>query len=230
MFFIVREDKTYTEKELNELLEAERKKFADSNKKLLDELNALKTKTDLTVKEREELDAKIEALSNELLTKEELAAKEREKLTKTHAKELETFQKERDMWRSRYTEATIIRAISDAATSHNAVSAEQIVAMLRGNTTLEEVQEDGKPTGDFIPKVKYNDIGKDGKPVVLNLSVPEAVARMKDTEKYYNLFKGEGTGGTGSTNRPNTKARSLAELAKNPEEYRKARESGEVKF
>ena len=96
----------------------------------------------------------------------------------------------------------------------------------------EELDSEGKPTGKLIPKVKLQDKDKDGKPVTLELLVPEAIKRMKEMEQYFNLFKGEGTGGIGGMNRGSGKGQpDFVKLAKeNPAEYRRLRREGKINF
>jgi hypothetical protein len=55
---------------------------------------------------------------------------------------------------------------------------------------------------------------------------------MKEMEDYFNLFKGEGTGGLGGINRGAGAAKStdLKTLAQDPAKYREARKAGKVKF
>jgi len=87
------------------------------------------------------------------------------------------------------------------------------------------MDKDGKPTGGHITKVRFNSIGKDNQPVVLDLTVDEAVKKMSETPEFLNLFRSEGTGGFGDRNNSNgPKLSSLAEAAKaGPEAYRAAR-------
>jgi len=223
-------NKTFSQDDVNRFLASEKRKFKDSQQKLIDELEALKTKSNLTDTERTELEERLEAQRRELMTKEELAKKDKDKLIKEHQASTDKLTGERDTWRTRYTEATITRAITDAAVLNEAYSPEQIVFMLRPATQLvEDLDADGKPTGDFIPKVTFKDEDKDGKPVTLELTVPEAVKRMKDMEKFFNLFKGEGTGGIGSQNRGGGgKTPDLKSLAKDPAKYREARKAGKI--
>ncbi len=56
---------------------------------------------------------------------------------------------------------------------------------------------EGKVTDDFTPKVKFNDVDEQQKPIILDLSVPEAIKRMKEIAKYGHLFKSTAKGGLG---------------------------------
>jgi len=224
--------KQFSQDDVNRFLASEKRKWKDQQQKAIDELEALRAKADLTDEERQQYDQRIETMKNELLTKEQLAAKEREKTTKAHQKEIEKLTGEVSNWKGRFTEATITRAITDAAVSNDAYVPGQIVAIVRPNTQLsEELDSEGKPTGNLVPIVTLKDKDKDGKPVTLKLSPKDAVKRMKEMDEYLNLFKGEGTGGLGGMNRGGSaKQTDLKNLAKDPAAYRKARKEGKVNF
>jgi hypothetical protein len=224
--------KQFSQDDVNRFLASEKRKWKDQQQKAIDELEALRAKANLTDEERQQYDDRIEQMKNELLTKEQLTQKEREKAEKAYKKELEKLTGERDNWKGRFTEATITRAITDAAVSNDAYVPGQIVAIVRPATQLaEELDGEGKPTGNLVPIVELRDKDKDGKPVTLKLSPKDAVKRMKEMDEYLNLFKGEGTGGLGGMNRGGSaKQTDLKNLAKDPAAYRKARKEGKVTF
>lgn len=223
--------KTFTQDDVNRLLAAEKRKHNQTTQRALDELQALRTKAELTDAERRELDTRIESLQGELLTKEELAKKERDKLVKSYEDQLAARQASSEQWQARYTESTIQRSLVDAAVGGNAFSASQIVAILKPSTRLVEVlDEDGKPTGDYTAKVKFADVDKNGKQVTLDLTPAEAVKRMREMDDYLNLFKGEGASGIGLPSRPSSKPLDVEVLARDPVAYRAARRSGKLTF
>jgi hypothetical protein len=70
-------------------------------------------------------------------------------------------------------------------------------------------------------------VNKEGKEIELNLTVNEAVKRMKQIERYGNLFEGDkkgGTGGSGSSGGGTGKS-DMAKLAADTDQagYREAR-------
>ena len=217
---------------INKILADDRKKHADRTNKAITELEALKTRSSLTEKERVDLETRIDTMKGELLTKEELAAQARDKLINDHKAEREGLILERDDWKGKHTDSTISREITDASVAHDAYSPEQIVALLRPNTQLvEAVDDDGKPTGRLNPIVKFTDVGKDDKPVTLDLSPADAVKRMSEMDKYLNLFKDKGTGGLGERNRgKGGRAPDLATAARDPVAYRKGRKDGSIQL
>jgi len=225
--------KTFTQEQLNTLLAQERRNEQVKSQKLIDELNALKAKSNLTDQERSELEQRIADLQSTIGTKEELAKREMDKLKKKYEDENTALKSLSEGWKSRYTDSTINRAITDAAVEHQAFVPSQIVAILKPNARLMEgTDEDGKPNGEYTVMVKFQDVDDKGKKVTLDLSVRDAVKRMREIEEHQNLFKGDGSGGLGSRNRGtgSSKDQTLADAAKQgPEAYREARKKQGIK-
>jgi len=219
------------QQELNRLLSVEKKKAQVVAQKAIEEASAMRAKVQLTAKENQEYDARIEQLRTELLTKEEQGKLAADKTRKLNKAEKDALTEERDYWRKEFTDSTIQRSLTDAAASNNAFSPRQIVAILGPNTQLAEVLDsEGKPTGRLEPKVRYQANDKEGKSVTLDLTPADAIKRMKDEDEYLNLFRGEGAGGAGLRSQPGGRKPDLTELAKDPLAYRKARKSGQVHF
>jgi len=183
---------------INKILADERRKGQAANEKTIKELEKLKQSQGRTQEERDSLQARIDELQTQFLSKEELAKKEKEKLEKDHKSTLSTMTTERDQWRDLYHSSTISRSLLDAAIKFEAFNPDQIAAILEKHTRLvEDKDEEGKSRG-YIPRVKFTDIDGDGKPILLDLTVTEAVKRMKDLpERFGNLFKSNLTGGIG---------------------------------
>ena len=178
----------------------------------------------MSEKEKNELQTRIEELNQQVMTKEQLAEKEKKRLGDEYTKQLETERKEKETWQGRYTDASIKRAITDAAVEHEAFSSEQLVNMLNQRVRLvEDLDEHGKKTGNYTPRMKFEDVDKEGKPVVLDLSVKEAVKRMRELpDKYGNLFRSTVNGGLGGpSNRTSQLPKDLSKLSM--DEYRQFR-------
>lgn len=221
--------KSFTQEDVNRLLAQEKRKHKQTAEKAIEEAKALRTKAQLTAEERDELDKRIGLLQDELLTKEELAKKNEEELRKQHEEHVTNLTVERDRWQQRFTDSTIKRSITDAAATHTAYNPTQIVAILGPNTRLVDVlDENGQPTGELTPKVKFQDVDKEGKAVTLDLPPKEAVKRMKGMDQYLNLFKIEGSGGAGLSSQPAGKRPDLKSIARDPAAYREARKRGEL--
>lgn len=190
------------------------------------ELDALSKRSNLSAKDREDLEQRVNELNNKLLTKEEMAKQEKDKLLKQHQSERENLESEAKAWRGRYESTRIVSSLSDAAAKHKAYNPQQVVTMLRGETRLVEVEKDGQGTGDFEVRVKLNSKDSKGQPVQLDLAPDEAVKHMSEQDEYLNLFTADGSPGTGS--RKSKDNLDPTELAKDPAAYRQARKEGRI--
>jgi TolA-binding protein len=196
-------EKTLTQAQVNAILAKERenitKKFKTQNQELVGQLEQLRQNTQMTEEQKTELESRIEMLQTQYLTKEEQARRDQEKAKKQYEEQLTGAQSESKQWRSRYENAEISRAISDAASEHKAVSAFQIAAILKPLTRIvETLDADGKPSGSFAPRVKFNDVDAKGNPVELDLSVSEAVKAYSEKDEFANLFQDTRNGGVGA--------------------------------
>ena len=190
---------TLTQDQLNKMMADNRRKLAQQNQQLAQELETLREQSNLTTQQREELEARINQLQEQYMTKEEIAKKEQVKLVKLAEGEKIQLKSEVESWRLRYSTATVQRSLTDAAVEGKAVSPEQLVAILGTTTSLQPViGDDGKPTGDYAPVVKFHDVDSNGKPIVLDLSPQQAVKRMRELpQKFGNLFQSDATAGLG---------------------------------
>jgi hypothetical protein len=221
--------KLFTQDEVNKIMAENKRALQSRNEQLIQDLEKMKKAGNLTVEQKVQLEGRIETLQNELLSKEELSKKEADKLRKEADKIKESLTNERDEWKNRYTAATIQRTITDAAVENNAINPRQIVALLQTKANLvPETDNEGNATGNLVPKVKFDTSDKDGKPVTIEITIPEAVKQMKDMDEYFNLFKGEGTGGLGASSKSTGRAADARTLAKDPAKYREARKAGKI--
>lgn len=218
---------------INTLLADQKREFQRKTQESLTEINALRQRNDLTSKEREELDHKVEELQNNLSSKEEIATRERRELERKHEHTAETLQKQVTNVTQKYEDSLIAREISDAATLHKGVNPKHFKAILQPMAKVVAPKDDegalleGKPD---VVVISFPDKDKDGKDIVLNLSANDAVKRMSEIGEHQTLFKGKGTGGLGDTTiKVPGEGQHYSELAKsNPAAYRKARMSGEI--
>ena len=221
------EGQTFTQDDLNKILAQEKRKHQSVTQKALQEVEALRKKSSLTEKERHDLDDRVEMLKSSLLTEQEKAKREADRLRKQHHERVTGLESERDTWKNRFTDSTIERSITDAAASNEAFYPRQIVAILGRDTRLvEDLDDQGQPSGRLVPKVRFTDRDKEGKSVVLELTPDEALKRMKEIPEYFNLFKAEGTGGAGLRSQPSGNKVDVRQLAKDPAAYRKAKAEG----
>ncbi len=194
--------KTFNQEQVDRIVADRLARQKAQHEKVLGQLQDLEKNQNLTTEERDTLKTQIEEMRTSMMTKEELAAQERKRLETTHQSAVEKLTAEAGSWKTRYTTATIQRSILDAATLSEAIVPALLVDVLSPKTRLVEVKDaDGKPTGELVPYAKFNSLDKDGKPIVLDLPVAEAVKQMKETPMMYgSLFKSGVTGGVGGTN------------------------------
>ncbi len=222
-----KKEKTFTQEDVNTYLAKEKRKTQDVQKQLATQLQEQKKNAQLSNEEKEELAKQIEDLQGKYMTVEERNRQTSEKASKKHKQELDDTIKARDSWKTRYTQSTIQSAIAQAAVTNKAVAVDQISAMLRPAAKLtEKLDEQGKPTGTFEPRVDFQDIDKDEKPIMLDLSIDEAVKRMSELPQYGNLFQGNksgGLGGSGGTNLKTGKIDLIKIAREDPARYRELR-------
>lgn len=216
-------DRTFSQADVNRMLADDRRKHQKQNEQLIGQLEDLKRSKGLSDKERGELATRIEELQTQHMTEAQKAERERAKLKDTHKQELDESIKERDAWRGLYADATITQALTAAAVVEQAFDPDQIIGLLQPRTRITEVlDEDGKPTGRWEPKVKWDDQDKEGKPVTLDMTPADVVKRMKELPKFGNLFKSTAAGGLGTMGGQQG-GRAQGGPPKDPEAYRKWR-------
>lgn len=217
---------------VNALL-AKQKRDNDSEKQeLLNQVRAVKAKSELTVEERKEWEAKHAELRKQYMTKEQLAEEERQKSASAHEVAMKAVTEERDMWKARHTTSLIERSIMDAAVAGDAYEPSQVIRMLSSDTKLVEgVDAAGTPDGTLKPQVSFADVNTEGEAVNLTLSPAEAVKRMREKPEFMNLFQTEGAGGLGLMNSAQAPVSTdVAKLARdNTPEYIRLRKAGKIK-
>lgn len=213
--------KSFTQDEVNKMLAEDRRKHKAQVDKHVSELEQLKKSKSLNDQERHNLTQKIEELQNSVLTKEQLAAKEQEKLKKTLETTTQELTADRDSWKNRFHTTQIQQAITSEAVQHKAFDSDALIALLEPKTRLVEViDDDGKATGQFVPKTKYADKDKDGRVVNLDLTVPEVVAKMKENPRYGYLFESTATAGLGAGTKGGGRGGEVDPGTMNTEQYR----------
>jgi len=224
--------KTFTQDEVNTFIAEEKRKWQgketkwqQEQKDLVTQLEALRKNETLTKDERDQLQSRIETLQAQYMTTEERARQAAEATQKRYDEERKQLTQERDIWRQKHQDLTITTAIASAAMEHEAISFEQIHALLSSRAKLvETLNEDGKPTGQYVPHVILNVTDSKGKPVALDLNITDAVKHMKELPQYANLFKTTAKSGIGGTGSATSGKVDLAKIAReNPAEYRRLR-------
>lgn len=195
--------KTFTQDEVNTIMAQNKKALQEKLQVTTQELEGLKQSKNITEKERETLQSRIDSLNSEWTTKEQQQQTALEKKTKEYNDNIKKESEEKLSWRNRFADEATRNQILLASAKHKAVSARQIQDMLMPKTQLAEVLDaDGKPTGQWAPRTTIEGKDKEGKPVTLTLSVEEAVKHLKDLpDEYGNMFEGgvvPGLGGSGN--------------------------------
>jgi hypothetical protein len=189
-----------TQTDLNRMMADNRKKLTQENETLVTSLEELQTTVRLSDSERTSLSDTIESLRKQTLTQDEISKRELAKKQTEFQTTAKRLEEERDVWKERYTGATIGRSLVDAAVQHAAYDPEQITGILGGKTRLvEKTDEAGKAIGGYDVIVDFDTVDSEGKPVTLSLSPAETVKTMKETERFANLFVAKGSAGLGLT-------------------------------
>lgn len=205
------DDKVATQEQLNAVLKREKEKFRKEREKLVQQLEAAKQTAGLSTKQKEEFESQIEALRQQTMTTEERARHNESKLQKKYETTVAELTQTATTWERKFQDLQIGHDLKQAAVVNDVLpnSIVMVEALLRTKTRLvPDVNEDNEPIGTYTAKVQFADVDKHGKPVMLDLTVDEAVKRMKELpEQYGNLFKGTNAGGLGgSTGTPGKKA------------------------
>lgn len=223
---------TFTQEQVNRMIGERLAKEKEDRDQALKELNALRTKSEMTAKERQEWEQKYNQLAEKNLTGEELKARELEKARKEKAEIEAKYASEVKLWKSNYEEALISNSVKDASEAHEAFSAKQIENNLRSYIRVVPIKDDkGNETGRFQTRVAFPSKSKEGQDIIMDLTVNETVALMKESKEYVNLFKGKGFGGVGSKGNEDIAQGTPEDYARRgPEAYRKAVAEGKIKF
>lgn len=180
---------------LNKALADDRRKSEEKQRALATELSALREGSNLTQQQRDSLQMKIEEIEATFRTAEEQKKIEISKMEDKYTKDLTAANKKSDEWHGRHDNLLTRVEIGNASLKFKAFDAEQIEALLSPNTKVTE--RDGK----FMPIVKFNGRDKELNPVVLDLTIDEAVKAMHEwPEKYGNLFENTAKDGLGQSN------------------------------
>lgn len=217
-----------TQKQLNDLIAAERRKEADRNKATVAELEKLKQTNGLSQQQVEDLQKQIGELEKTYMSQAELAKRDAEKQQKEYSSKLEAETKRATENESRFKNLLIKNAITSASATNDAYNPEQMLTQLSGLAKVVPVIMDGKETGDFEVKIAFPDKTKEGQPVVLELTADETLKRMKEIpEKYGNLFKSGVSGGVGGNNNgpSGNNGTDLNSITADPDTYRKNRKN-----
>ncbi len=192
----------FTQADVDRMMAEHRKGLQKTNQELIEQLEQLRQSANLTAQQKEEVEARIQTLSQQHLTKEQQAQEEYTKLKKKYEKETKELAEREVTWKSRFENTLIDNAIAVGASEHNARSAKQLQMMFRSQAkVVEVVDEGGKPTGVWEARLPVEVVDpKTKQKTVLELPIPEALGKLKEVDEFANLFNTDGRSGFGGNN------------------------------
>ncbi len=210
----------FTQKDLNRIMAEDKRKHQDRFAELETSYQELLQNQNLTTDERDTLQTRYDDLQASGRTQAQQAEFDRKAAEKKYETELNEAVARADRWESKSKEDTVSRALVDAAAGADVFNPSHIVAMLRPDTELKDID------GVLTPMVNFPDIDEKTGENIRTLHTPlDAVKRMRELTRYANLFRTDkkgGLGGSGSS-APGKKF-DLARIARDdPKEYRRLR-------
>ncbi len=223
----------FSQEQVNKIVGERIAKEKEAQDLALRELDAIRKKSEMTAKDKQEWETKYNQLLEKNMTGEELKQRELEK-AKREKEETETkLSKEVNHWRDSFFDSLITNNVKSASEEHLAWSSKQIENNLRNLIKVVPMRDEkgADIPNKYQPRVSFPDRTKDGGEITLDLTVSEAVARMKEMKDFSNLFKGKGYGGAGEEGSSEIASGSAEDYARRgPEVYRKAVAEGKIKF
>ena len=194
--------KTFTQEDLNKILAEDRRKHQAQIAKIQQTLEATASDKAAEAQAKEQLKARLDELETSLLTKDQQAAREKKIAEDKLTTEAQNAKKEAGQWREKFNEALIDRSLTEAAAATDVFSVQQVKALLRNNTKLEQQRDPltGQLTEVFVPKVTFEDRDENGNVVQTTTDPESALKKMRIlTGVYGNLFKSGVVSGVGSS-------------------------------
>lgn len=217
--------KTFTQEQVNAMLAENKKNLQKQNTELVTQLEALRENVNLSAKEKEELDLRIQTLSQQHLTEQQKVALELDSTKKKLKETAETLSNEANQWKGAFQNVMVQNAVLAGASQHKAASAEQMLDLLSGKAkVVQELDAEGKPTGKFLVKLPVKTIdAKTKQPTIVELDAVEAIGKLREDPANANLFLFDGKAGHGGNNHNNNQtADGTPDFSKmTPVEYRK---------
>ncbi len=221
------EEKTFNQTQLNEIVEKRIGKMKSENRTMLSKFETLQQSIKLDSEGREAMETELEDLRQRTLSQDEIQKREAKKASDKYSRELDAAQKDAQTWQGEYNNLRISHEINSASASNKVLSQSlgMVESFLRPNTKLVEVRDDdGQATGSYQSVVDFSDVDSEGKPITVQMSIPEVIKRMAELpDQYGNLFEGQKIGGTGGSSGTNPATGSVDPSKMSTEEYLKFR-------
>lgn len=192
---------TFTQAQVDKMMAEHRKGLQTQNAELVKQLEELRQSANLTQQQRDELDARINNLTQQHLTTEQKLKAQVEATEKKYKADTENLTNESRKWKGNYEKLLVTNEILKGAMQYKAAKDTQLLAMLLPNAkVVEEVDDKGQPTGNFVAKLPTTVIDpKSKQKVTLELPIVEAIGKMRDDPDNANLFLIDGKPGFGGS-------------------------------
>lgn len=197
--------RVFTQEEVNRMMADHKRTLQENNTALVSQLEELRKNSALTQTQKDELDARIQVLSQQHLTEQQKLQLQLDQAAKKAKTETEALANEAKQWRGAFEGTMIENAVLAGSSEHKAVNSGQLLDLLRGKAkVVQELDASGQPTGKFLVKLPVKVTNPKTKAVeVLELDAVEAIGKMREDPANGNLFMFDGKTGLGGTNHPN---------------------------
>lgn len=183
---------TYTQAQLEELLQADRQKHKQLLQEEVSRLSELQSQLNLTATQKAELEERLTSLQKVHESSRETLAREKKVAEEALKRTQEENAKAAKMWQERHNHLLIGRELTEQAVSSGAINPGIITQLLASHAHIvPEVDESGQPKeGQF--KVLINWQGKER-------TAQDVVSEMQESDDYRMLFAVKKVGGLGAT-------------------------------
>lgn len=197
-------EKTFTQAEVDDFVAKRNKNLKNQYEQLEQSYETLLQQQNLTNEQRSDLEEKLDRVREEMMTKEQRLEAEKKKAQQEYETNLKKAQEEAGKYKDLYETSTIERAVTDAASQNDAFNPTLFIAHLAPKSKLvEELDSEGNPTGQLVPRVEWTSIDEEGKKHVSQITPEEAVKKMKENVvEFGGLFKANVAAGIGSGTAP----------------------------
>jgi len=217
---------TFTQEQVNKMMADHKRALQKQNEELVTQLQQLRDNANLTAQQKEELETRIQTLSQQHLTEAQKLQAELETTKKKYKTDTEALTNDSRKWKGSFEKLLVTNAITEGAITHKAANAKQLAAMLLPQAkVVEEVDDAGQPTGNFVAKLPVTVLDqKTKKPVTVELPIVEAIGKLREDPENANLFLVDGKPGFGGLNQNAGSGSGTPDISKmTPAQYREWR-------
>jgi len=205
------DDKVFkTQAEVNKYVAERNKTLKAEFEKLQEGYNQVIETKGLADKQREKLEADRDNLRKAMMTEKERLEDEKRQAAEQFQTDIGAAQEEALRYKNLFETSTIHRGIVDAQAKHKGFNAQQFISYLGPMSEVQpELDSEGLPTGNLVPRVKWDTVGEDGLAKTVWKTPEEAVVAMKeDPVNFGNMFQTNVAAGIGAGTAPGQKSAS----------------------